>query len=84
MDAPTDVMGSAGGLASTCYVARAAMGGVPVAGVSGQETALDGHDSDDFIWIRAVRDDGVELYGTAAHPQETGLEPLWGTALKMI
>jgi hypothetical protein len=73
-----------GGLASTRYVARVGVGGIKGAGVSGEETAGDGHDSDDFIWIRTVRDDCAELYGIAAYPQEARLEPFSGTALKMI
>jgi hypothetical protein len=51
---------------------------------SGKETASDGHDSDGFVWMCIVRYDCAELYGTAAHPQEAGLEQLGGTALKMI
>ena len=61
-----------------------ALCGIKGAEVSGEETALDGHDSDDFIWIRTVCDDSSELYGAEAHTKEAGIEPLWRTALKMI
>jgi len=41
---------------------------------AGEEPAPDGYYGDDYVWIRAVFDERLDLYGTAPHPQEVGIQ----------
>ena len=41
---------------------------------AGEEPAPDGYYGDDYVRIRTVFDERLDLYGTAPHPQEVGIE----------
>jgi hypothetical protein len=56
---------------------------VPDTLVSGGGAHFDGYECDDYVRIRAVHDNGIELHGTPQNPQAAGSKARIQTGIKI-